>query len=129
MDFSETSRKPRPESIVPMINVVFLLLVFFLMTAHIAPPDPFGITRPTASRAAEPEAESPVALYVGQNGALQYEEHVGEAAFAALAAQAERLRVLQIRIDAGLPGERLAQVMGRLTRAGLTSIEVVVARQ
>ncbi|MEM1152412.1 MAG: biopolymer transporter ExbD, partial [Pseudomonadota bacterium] len=30
-------RKRRAENYVPMINVVFLLLIFFLMTAQIAP--------------------------------------------------------------------------------------------
>ncbi|TMV56360.1 biopolymer transporter ExbD, partial [Thioclava sp. BHET1] len=30
MRFAEPPRKPRTESIVPMINVVFLLLIFFL---------------------------------------------------------------------------------------------------
>ncbi|MBL4543543.1 MAG: biopolymer transporter ExbD, partial [Rhodobacteraceae bacterium] len=44
---------PRPtrprEPVVPMINVVFLLLIFFLMAAVIAPPEPFGVTLPRAA--------------------------------------------------------------------------------
>jgi periplasmic protein TonB len=46
MDFGSPPRRPRAESVVPMINVVFLLLVFFLMTATIAPPDPFASVPP-----------------------------------------------------------------------------------
>lgn len=129
MDFSDSPKKPKPEAIVPMINVVFLLLVFFLMAAHIAQPDPFEITRPTASKADGPKAESDAALYVGKDGALQYGDHSGEAAFAALAVISETLPVLQIRIDATLDGDRLAQVMKRLTQAGLHSIEVVVEQK
>lgn len=38
MQFDLPQRRSRPESVVPMINIVFLLLIFFLMTAQIAPP-------------------------------------------------------------------------------------------
>lgn len=50
MDFAPPKRRPRAESIVPMINVVFLLLIFFLMTAQIAPPDPFEVAPPNCAR-------------------------------------------------------------------------------
>ncbi|MEP2758630.1 MAG: biopolymer transporter ExbD [Hyphomicrobiales bacterium] len=127
MDFTPPPKRPRGESIVPMINVVFLLLVFFLMTAHIAPPDPFEVVRPVASEAMEPETK--VSLYVGHEGALQYEDHKGEAVYSELAGIAETEPVLQIRIDAKLDGDVLAQVMKKLTAAGLSRIEVVVEAQ
>ena len=56
-------RRPR-ESAVPMINIVFLLLIFFLMTATIAPPAPFAVTPPAAERAGETGA-GPVLPPVG----------------------------------------------------------------
>ena len=40
MQIDMPKRRPRGESIIPMINVVFLLLIFFLLTAQIAPADP-----------------------------------------------------------------------------------------
>ena len=52
MDFApRRPARPARENIVPMINVVFLLLVFFVMTAQIAPPDPFDIAPPEAGDA------------------------------------------------------------------------------
>ena len=42
-------RRPRGESIIPMINVVFLLLIFFLLTAQIAPSTPFPLTPPDSA--------------------------------------------------------------------------------
>ena len=44
-------RMAQDRAIVPMINVVFLLLVFFLMTASLTPPPPREITAPVAPHA------------------------------------------------------------------------------
>ncbi len=124
MDFDNAPRKPRGESIVPMINVVFLLLIFFLMTAQIAPPEPFEVSPPTAEKAAEPDGE--LVLYVGKNAALQFQNTAGDAAFAAISAAAGDGKTLQLRIDASLDGDRLAQVMQRLSAVGFSRVEVVV---
>lgn len=124
MDFNAPSRPPKGESIVPMINVVFLLLVFFLMTAQIAPPDPFEVTPPSAIEAVEPETE--LTLYVGQNDAIQFQDVSGEAAYAALTALSETGAGLQLRIDATLDGDTLAVAMRKLAKAGFATVEVVV---
>ena len=124
MDFDNPPRKPRAESIVPMINVVFLLLIFFLMTAQIAPPEPFEVSPPPAEKAAEPDGA--FVLYVGKEAALQFQETAGDAAYAAISAAAGDGKVLQLRIDASLDGDRLAQVMQRLSAVGFSRVEVVV---
>lgn len=130
MDFRPARRKPRAESIVPMINVVFLLLVFFLMTAQISQPDPFEIDTPVASSAAKPTPQdAPAVLYLGQDGTMQFLEHTGPAAMQALAALPDVPAPLKIRIDARLDGDRLAQVMRQLTQLGVNSVEIVVAKE
>lgn len=124
MEFDTAPRKPRAESIVPMINVVFLLLIFFLMTAQIAPPEPFDVSPPTAEQVTEPDGE--LVLYVGKDDALQFQDTAGEAAYAAISASAGDGKVLQLRIDSSLDGDRLAQVMHRLAAVGFARVEVVV---
>lgn len=124
MNFDAPVRKPRTESIVPMINVVFLLLIFFLMTAQIAPPEPFEVSPPTAEKAAEPGADH--VLYVGKDGALQFQDTAGEAAYGAISGTAGNGKILQLRIDATLDGDRLAQVMQKLAAVGFGRVEVVV---
>ncbi|MGC9369763.1 MAG: ExbD/TolR family protein [Paracoccaceae bacterium] len=124
MDFRPAPRRPRGESILPMINVVFLLLVFFLMTAQLPPPEPVEVERPTARLAQSPEAER--TLYIGRDGTLHFQGASGEAVYAALAQQAETRPALQVRADARLGGDRLAQVMRRLAAIGLTRIELSV---
>jgi biopolymer transport protein ExbD len=136
MDFQTPQRPAKPESIVPMINVVFLLLIFFLMTAQIAPPEPFEVTAPEAEAAADPKGE--ITLYLSAAGVAQYQDHKDEAAFAVLQAefgsemiigatgQPSIKRQLVLRADSKAKGARLAKVMSDLRRAGFASVELVV---
>lgn len=127
MDFAPPPRKPRAESIVPMINVVFLLLIFFLMTSQIAPPDPFEVSPPTANQQGEATAE-PV-LYINAAGTLHFDGVEGPAAITRLAPLANAADVLLIKADARLEASALAKTLTSLTQAGFASVEIVVAGQ
>ena len=129
MDFTDAPKKPKAESIVPMINVVFLLLIFFLMTAQIVAPDPFELTPPTASDPSQPAENRNATLYVGRNGTLSFQDRAGDAAFERIAEQAATISTLQLRADAALDGARLAKIMTRLSQAGIAGIELVVLSQ
>jgi biopolymer transport protein ExbD len=123
MDFGARPPRPRGESVVPMINVVFLLLIFFLMSATIVPPDPFGATPPEASTAETAGRED--TLHIGADGALAFGPARGEAALAAVPAG----RPLLVRADAGLAASDLARILSRLAAAGVTDIRLAaVAR-
>lgn len=125
MDFSTPQKRPRGESIVPMINVVFLLLIFFLMTSHLAKPEPFELAPPRAAVARDPKATT--VLYVGREGQLAYEETRGDAALAALAAAVAPGGVVQLRTDGGIEAVKIAALLRRLAEAGLGRVELVVA--
>jgi len=124
MQFDTTPRRARGESIVPMINVVFLLLIFFLMTAQITPPAPFEVRPPKAARGAAQEPG--MVLYVAADGALAYGAARGDAVFAALVARA-RDRPLILRVDAALPGADLAALLPRLAAVGQARVTLTVA--
>ena len=123
MDFARPRpRKPR-ETVVPMINVVFLLLIFFLMTARLAPPDPVEVTLPEAAgMPAETRGES---LYVDAEGVVYFAGAEGEGALAVLAAR-EDAGPLTLRVDAGLAAERLAALMPQLAGAGINRLDIAV---
>ncbi|RJK93097.1 biopolymer transporter ExbD [Paracoccus aestuarii] len=116
-------RRPRGESIIPMINVVFLLLIFFLLTAQIARPVPFPLT--------PPEGQSPVAsdgveaLFVGPDGSLAWGDARGEAVWDAIAARPDPGPV-EIRADAALPAAVLAGLLARLRAATPAGARLVV---
>ncbi|MBF9033065.1 biopolymer transporter ExbD [Rhodobacterales bacterium HKCCE2091] len=108
-----------------MINVVFLLLVFFLMSAQIVPPEPFAVAPPeAAATAAELPADT---LFVAADGQLAYEDARNDSVFAAIAARTADAP-LAIRADADLPGADLAALLPRLAAAGVTGFDLVTVR-
>lgn len=125
MQFDSPRDRPRREHIVPMINVVFLLLIFFLMTAEIAPPVPFEVTPPAAG--GQVAAGDDGVLYVAADGRLAFGALRGEAVFGALAGR-DGAGPLVVRADAALPAGRLAALLPRLTAAGVDRIELVTAQ-
>jgi biopolymer transport protein ExbD len=121
VEIREPERRTPPESIVPMINVVFLLLIFFLMTATIAPPEPFKVTPPEST--AEEAAEVDQPLFVRADGRLAWGEHQGDAAILALGEAAVGRPgglPLVIRADRAVPGAEIARLLVRLAGVGIS---------
>lgn len=122
MDFSSPPRRPRTESIVPMINVVFLLLIFFLMTAQIAPPEPFQVMLPSAER--EDPAEGEVTLYVSAEGLIGFLDFENDAAISEAVAIAGN-EALMVRADAGVNASTVAALLRELAQAGAKDVTLV----
>ena len=111
-------RRTAPEPVVAMINVVFLLLIFFLMTAQISAPAPFEIVLPRA-RGGDPGQAA--TLYLSASGDLAFLDLRGEAALRDAATHTP----LTVQADARLPAQRLAEVLARLARAGAQKLLLV----
>lgn len=124
MEFHIERPRARVESVVPMINVVFLLLVFFLMTATLAPPDPFETVPPSAERTVA--AEPGTVLFVGAGGELALGELRGEQIYEIAGGSAESLVV---RADARLEAARLTAILSRLAANGVTEIRLIAVRR
>lgn len=115
-------RRRPAEPIVPMINVVFLLLIFFLMSARIDPPAPFDVTLPDSASGA-PAAPADT-LYMDADGRLAFNAARGAAVAAALADRATPGAPLQIRADAGLEAAALARLLPDLAARGIADIAI-----
>lgn len=124
MQIAPPRRSPPRESVVPMINVVFLLLVFFLMTSQIAPPDPVEVAPPTSDRGAP--IDQGVRLFLAADGVPRLDGLSGAAALAALAARDPADDPVILAADAGLPAETVARVMRQLAELGLARVELSV---
>ncbi|MEO1911330.1 MAG: biopolymer transporter ExbD [Paracoccus sp. (in: a-proteobacteria)] len=116
-------RRPRGESIIPMINVVFLLLIFFLLTAQISPSTPFPVTPPDSRSDLRTQAQD--VLYVSASGELAWNEARGEDVWPLIAARTDTLPV-QIRADAATPAVSLAAHLKQLRQVTDAGAQLVV---
>jgi len=123
MDFATPRRRRPSEAIVPMINVVFLLLIFFLMSAQITPPAPFDVTLPES--ASDNAARPADTLYMDAEGRLAFNAARGSAVYDAIAARAVPDTPLQIRADARLEAQALARLLPELAARGILEIELL----
>jgi len=126
MEFTPPRHRGRIDSIVPMINIVFLLLIFFLMTATIAPPEPLDLTPPDS--AATDAAEHGDTVFVGADGRMLFAGASGPAVFEAIAARAADAPPLLIRADRGVPASRIAGILAELGARGIGSVQLLVGR-
>ena len=125
MRFSKPPARPKADSIVPMINVVFLLLIFFMMTARITQPAPFDVTPPKAQ--SEQEPQDAATLYVAADGQLGLAGQSGDAVWDALVVLPDGAP-LTLHADATLPARDLSRILTRLANAGITAVDLVVAQ-
>ena len=114
------SLRRKRDSTIALINVVFLMLVFFLIAGTVAPPlDPELTLVDTAELEGR---EPPDALVLRRDGTLSYRVAPIEPTAYMDLHQSGPVRIVP---DRDVPGQRLIQVTGQLRRAGATSVFVV----
>lgn len=112
-------RRPgrRPEPVLPMINLVFLLLVFFLMAAIIVPQPPVAVREPEANPSGGFESAS-LRIAVDREGTVHFGTSRDSAALEALATELSRSPVssdVAIHADGAAPAARLLGLLQQLT--------------
>lgn len=121
MEFERTKRPIKPISLVPMINVVFLLLIFFLVAGTVEKVEVIDVELPEAE-SGELLDEGHVQILLGQ-----YDEVIINDIPVPLkevkSAIAEQLkhnkeRVITIKADARMQASRMIEVMNHIKAAG-----------
>jgi biopolymer transport protein ExbD len=130
MRLSRPLPRRQRESTIALINVVFLMLIFFLIAGTLAPPMDRGIdliSTATAENAAPPDA-----LFVTREGELRANGETVEAEsyMAALKAEGMGEEALQVKVaaDRELPATRLIEIVGTLRAAGAARVSIVTER-
>ena len=114
--------RARPENIVPMINVAFLLLVFFLMSASLSLPDQIDIVPPDAS-VSENANDGVTILSVTRDGTVW---RMGEELGSFESINSPLPSTLELRIDRDLEAERLAVLLSKLDFLGVSDVKLRV---
>jgi biopolymer transport protein ExbD len=116
------------ERILPLINIVFLLLIFFMLAGRLSGSDPFEV-EPPASASDGPLGERTLELLIGRDGELALDGVVIAPADldGAIAAQLGEGPAAKARIKAD-GGARAVDVLGvveRLNAAGIAELLLV----
>lgn len=131
MDFADRER-PRPRlNIAPLIDVVFLLLVFFMLTSTFIDSSAIDLSM---SRSSAPGQASGDALLVdvrhdGEirlNGLTLALDDLGPELASRVGADIDR--AVAVRAEARVPVQRLVAVMDRIQGVGMTNIRLATPR-
>ena len=122
MNFSKTSYVSEKENIVPMINIVFLLLIFFLITSSFVPRPGEIIDRPFGL--SNSHAKDPNYLFITSSAEIIYLGQTGEAAWDVIKKNEPAL--LTLEADRNLAAQKFISLMNKLESMNITQLEMIV---
>ena len=133
MEFEGLQRNRKIPSLTPLIDIVFLLLVFFMLTAHFVKDEVLDITLPEADSATTLDNEEALEIVLDKRGhILIKQKHI---------AVSELDKVLQQMLSARknkqviLRGDEVAQlgltvkVMDAVRKAGASSLDIITQKR
>lgn len=128
MHFRQRPPPASEERILPLINVVFLLLIFFMLAGTLSIREPFAVS-PPLSASQTPASPEPIRVLMGRDGqlALDGEEMAGSALLGAIAkavGQDPEVRV-ELKADAKVPGNQVVVLLEQLRAVGLDRISLL----
>lgn len=118
------------DNVLPLINVVFLLLIFFMVSGTLLQEPPFAITPATTHHAPDQDAQAEY-LAIGADGRLAWggeaidEESLGSR----LRARGAVNSPLQVRADRRLRARDLNDLLAVLRANGVTRIELLTEKR
>ncbi|GHC63338.1 ExbD/TolR family protein [Neogemmobacter tilapiae] len=121
------------DGLLPLIDVVCVLLIFFLIAARMAPAAPFAVDLPRV--AAGDETRSTMALFLSPTGQPGFRRMVGDVALAELARARETFcaatdcaaepPLVAVHTDQKTPAVALTRIMPQLAAMGFQRVELV----
>lgn len=125
MRFRKTRPKNSEERMLPLINIVFLLLVFFMLAGRLAATDPLQIEAPHSS-SEEPKIGHHMVVYMDADGRLAFDGSVldGTALRSAIAERAA-FGELHLKADGEAEARQVIAVMELLRDAGVERLELL----
>ena len=123
MNFRKTSYVSEKENIVPMINIVFLLLIFFLITSSLVSRPGEIIERPFGL--SDSHVKDPNYLFVTAASEIMYLGQTGEIAWDLI--KESDLKTLTIEADRNLPATKFISRMNKLGDMNIPNLEMIVS--
>lgn len=134
MRFRTARREELDLNITPLIDIVFLLLIFFMVSTTFQKESQLRVQLPEASRQAETDPRNPLVIAISADG--QYalggrtlSDNSMPALLQAMRQLAgdDRERPLVVRADARTPHQAVVRAMDAAARLGLTRLSIATS--
>ena len=123
MNFRKTSYGSEKENIVPMINIVFLLLIFFLITSSLVPRPLEIIERPFGL--SDSNVGDPNYLFITGSSEVMYLGQTGEIALDLI--KKSEPTTLTIEADRNLAANKLISLLSKLNDMNISHLKMIVS--
>lgn len=116
-------------SVVPLVNVVFLLLVYFMLIGQVASPEPLDVRLPESTRGGDETDRASVQILLTRDGQIAVDRVVVPASrlserVAGILAERPGA-TFQVRADARMEAVGMIRLMERLRAAGVERLTLL----
>lgn len=119
-------------SVVPLVNVVFLLLIFFMLVGQVSSPEPLDVQPPRSSSGSDAEPGQPIRVLLTRDGQIAVERVVvpagGLTRRVADILAAQPAASFQIKADARVDAVQVIRTMESLRDAGVERLTLLTER-
>ncbi len=133
MQFEGRRRVGQVPNLTPLIDIVFLLLVFFMLTSHFVQEQALNIDLPVADSGEAVTEDSRLEVVLTPEGHLLIDEHIVEAesleAVLNQQLQGRKDKLVRVRGDRGAPLGKAVMVLDAARKAGADGVDIVTERQ
>ena len=120
---------PVQEPMLPLINIVFLLLIFFMIAGSLQKLGPFEVD-PSTSQTAEARPEDTIVLWFSNTGEIGIDDLTGGLDRLSSMLPADYIgRPVEIRADREVEGARVVSLLARLQELGIEKVQLMTAMQ
>ncbi|MEO9875251.1 MAG: biopolymer transporter ExbD [Anderseniella sp.] len=127
MQLQQPEKAARQHSQLPLINIVFLMLIFFLLAGTIAPAYELDVSPPSAQQEAS-ENRPGSTVYVSRDGQVSFQNRLMDIAALGVAVMQRPSGspdTLRVAVDQEADGLLLIDVVAQLRGAGISNVYLV----
>ena len=133
MQFEGNRRSSLVPNMTPLIDIVFLLLVFFMLTSHFVQDDVLNIQLPETESGEQLDEKKSIEIVINTEGQWLYKEQVvdADALFLGLREDLSKLEDKRVRIRGDKSSDlgSTVTVLDVARRAGATGVDIVTERK
>lgn len=121
----------RDDNLIPLINVVFLMLIFFMVAGNISRSDAIHINPPASLSEKAAAVQTPMIILLSSAGAIYMDDMQLDASqlkdrIASTLDKSQDPQALSVllKVDAATPVELLLQTLGQIKAAGMLKVSL-----